>query len=275
MAYLKTNYHILSWEEFLKRKKNGGKVPRNSVLITFDDGYKDFYIYAYPTLKELQIPVIIFITTDAIETGDYLFFDALRFGIMNTKRKILDLGDFVGKEYVLWPNELHLSRVIKEIVSFSKQLSHGEKLRLIEAIHERLGINKELFGKKQIYLSWREIHQMSRDGITFGSHTKTHPSIKFLSEEEAYNEILGSKKMLEEKIGKEVETFAYPFGGLNDYSPVSEKILKENGFKCAFLLGETERDDFLIGRKVVDSHMTEDLRGGFEKRVFDCDISLR
>lgn len=53
---------------------------------------------------------------------------------------------------------------------------------------------------------------------------------------------------MEEKIGKNLETFAYPFGGLNDHSPVSEKILRENGFRCAFLLGEVERNDFLIGR---------------------------
>lgn len=275
MAYLKTNYHILSLEEFLDCQKNGGRVSRDSVLITFDDGYKDFYTYAYPTLKELGIPVIVFITTDAIETGDCLFFDALRFSIMNTKRKTLDLRDFLGKEYALWPNELHLSRVIKEIVSLSKRLSTDERLKMKEAIYKRLDVNKDLFETNGIYLSWKEMLEMAGDGVVFGGHTKSHACLRFSSEKEIYNEVFESKKVLEEKTGKKVESFAYPFGGLNDYSPVSEKILRENGFKCAFVLGEAKRDDFLIGRKVVDSHMTESWRGKFSSVLFDCEITLR
>ena len=67
------------------------------------------------------------------------------------------------------------------------------------------------------YLSWEQIKEMAGSGlITIGSHTVTHPNLsETLSEDELRYEIFESKKILEEKLGKKVTLFSYPFGGIN------------------------------------------------------------
>ncbi|WP_019422062.1 polysaccharide deacetylase family protein [Paenibacillus sp. OSY-SE] len=63
LSYLKQRgYHFISLEEF-RQYINGGKVPPNAVLVTFDDGYESFYWNAFPILQELHVPAVNFYVT--------------------------------------------------------------------------------------------------------------------------------------------------------------------------------------------------------------------
>jgi glycosyltransferase involved in cell wall biosynthesis len=76
-------------------------------------------------------------------------------------------------------------------------------------------------------LGWNQIAEMSRDGIDFGGHSNTHPVLPSLSAEQAREEIMQSKQSLEEKLGKTVRGFAYPFGERN---AAIEKCVEEAGY---------------------------------------------
>ncbi len=68
MKYLAENgYYTLSSDEFFLYKKDKLKVPKKSVLITFDDGWRDNFIYAYPILKKYNLKATLFIVTNWIE----------------------------------------------------------------------------------------------------------------------------------------------------------------------------------------------------------------
>jgi peptidoglycan/xylan/chitin deacetylase (PgdA/CDA1 family)/UDP-N-acetylglucosamine:LPS N-acetylglucosamine transferase len=73
-----------------------------------------------------------------------------------------------------------------------------------------------------------QVAEMSDYGIEFGAHAKTHPDLLTLPIEEAVSEITESKKTLENIIGKKVESFAYPYGSLNNDI---KNIVKDAGFK--------------------------------------------
>ena len=62
----------------------------------------------------------------------------------------------------------------------------------------------------------KQIDEMSRAGIEFGSHTVTHPDLAHCSQEKMRNEFVVSKKMIEQVIGKEIVSVAYPYGSVND-----------------------------------------------------------
>jgi len=67
------------------------------------------------------------------------------------------------------------------------------------------------------YLNWNQIKEMQGSGlITFGSHTKNHSWLLGLSQSELDNQIIGSKKILEENLGTTVNWFCYPFGAFNN-----------------------------------------------------------
>lgn len=63
MDYLRKNYSVLSLAEISNFVKTKGKMPKKSVSITFDDGYHDFYVAAYPYLKKHKLPASVFVAT--------------------------------------------------------------------------------------------------------------------------------------------------------------------------------------------------------------------
>lgn len=65
-------------------------------------------------------------------------------------------------------------------------------------------------------LTWSEVRELSRAGITFGSHTRTHPDLTRMPGKEAEAEMVGSKKAIEDAIGRPVAEHAYPYGAHDD-----------------------------------------------------------
>ena len=81
------------------------------------------------------------------------------------------------------------------------------------------------------YLNPKQIEEMSRFGISFGSHTHTHPLLTTLSLDEAKKELMISKKDLEEWTRKPVSLFAYPNGVFN---PGYFSAIESSGYLAAF-----------------------------------------
>lgn len=275
MTYLKKTFHIISLSEFIGYKVYGAKLPENAIMVTLDDGYRDNYTFAFPIFKRLNIPASIFLTTDPIETKKPLFYDALRYAVINTSRMILDLRDIGLSIYCIdKTNEALLSIAIRDITEFSKQLGKYQKDKLINTIYHRLDMDMVKMKKNNnIYLSWDEITEMAHNGIEFGAHTKTHPQLSALNLKECKEELIHSKRVIEEHIGKPVRALAYPFGGRKDFSVVTEKAAQEAGYECAFSLSIYDgASNFTIGRKMVDSCMSSDLFGNFCKPLFVADL---
>ncbi len=71
MRFLKEHkYNVLPLEILAKLIKDGKKIPPRTLAITFDDGYRDNYLYAYPILKEYNLPATIFIITGEVDRAE-------------------------------------------------------------------------------------------------------------------------------------------------------------------------------------------------------------
>ncbi len=273
MRYLKENFTVLSLKQFLEYRDTGKELPKNSVLITFDDGYRDNYLYAYPVLKELGLPATIFITTSVIDTPESLFFDTIRFAIFESKFNLLDLRELGLERYILdHENHKTLSTVIKEITQFSKRLDDDKRLQLKREVYRRLSLSEE---SKRLYLSWDEIKEMLANGIEFGSHTVNHPNLAVIPVEQCREELATSMAIIEQHTGVAPTALAYPFGSKDEFNESVESIANEVGYDCAFSLNVTPEcrlDSFTISRKMVDTTMTSDITGGFSKSLFSSDL---
>jgi peptidoglycan/xylan/chitin deacetylase (PgdA/CDA1 family) len=171
---LSRNFKVISLTQLVEYLKGNSTLPPKSVVITFDDGYKNNYLHAYPILKKYNLPATIFLIT----------------GFVN--------GNIKPGSY---------SQAYREI--FSKCSNYT---------------------KEWLPLSWEEIREMSENGIEFGAHTVSHPRLTKIPLKKAREEIELSKREIEEKLGKEVKCFAYPYG---DYNEKIIELVKEAGFACA------------------------------------------
>lgn len=78
MAWLQeNNFTAMSMDEALEAMKTG-KVPKRPVVITFDDGYSDNYINAFPSLKNHGLKATFFVITDGVDDGYYMSSDMLK-----------------------------------------------------------------------------------------------------------------------------------------------------------------------------------------------------
>jgi hypothetical protein len=82
-------------------------------------------------------------------------------------------------------------------------------------------------------LSWDEVRQIAGLGFEVGSHSVTHPDFATLTAAEARRELSESRAVLEERLGRRVRWFAYPFGGRNNFRPEWLPLLEEAGYEGA------------------------------------------
>jgi len=75
-----------------------------------------------------------------------------------------------------------------------------------------------------------QIREWLAAGHEIGSHTRTHPHLTRLPPEEAREEIVASKKKLEDRFGVAVEHFCYPYG---DWNPAVRDLVAAAGYRSA------------------------------------------
>ena len=107
-------------------------------------------------------------------------------------------------------------------------------------------------------LSWAEISEMHRYGIEFGAHTSTHPDLTRIPIEQAEREIVDSKTSIQDRLGAEVTTFAYPYGKFN--AQIKSVVSSQFCGACSTKLGTAQLgcDPFSLQR--IDMYYLRDFR---------------
>jgi len=70
LTYIKRHYRVIALREYLEARQNRQQVPWHAVILTFDDGHRNFLTVAAPVLKELGLPATVFLVTDHVDARD-------------------------------------------------------------------------------------------------------------------------------------------------------------------------------------------------------------
>jgi peptidoglycan/xylan/chitin deacetylase (PgdA/CDA1 family) len=115
------------------------------------------------------------------------------------------------------------------------------------------------------YLTWDHIKILHSGGVEIGSHSHTHPALTTVSPTALTQEIVGSKQILEQKLGAKINSFCYPTGAYNQYTPIA---VKNAGYTSAVTVNfrkATPPDDlYLLPRIRV---FKQDTIGSFAKNI--------
>ena len=124
-------------------------------------------------------------------------------------------------------------------------------------IRGKSDLERDVYGQ---YMTWEQIEALQKWGISFGSHTCTHPKLPHLSREEIWRELAGSKECLEARLGQEIKWLAYPYGvSTSEIQRMAEVV----GYKAAFGVSRGRSSRFNIWRRLCrrdDTLMTFALR---------------
>lgn len=226
MEYLQRRYEIVPLEY----------AREDTVSITFDDGFKDFYTEVYPYLSVNNIPAAIFITTGQIGSKEELWTSELLRTIFtgNDHKAYFHLKmplftyDFPAQSL---DDKMTMYRVVRRLCMKSEE----EVLKSILS-QLREWAKMESDGREEYsFLSEQEIKILAEDPlVTIGAHTCNHISLGAFTEEYQEKEIIRSKAELERITGKVIRYFSYPFGRQYDYGKGTIDILKSSGFDRAY-----------------------------------------
>lgn len=152
LKYFKEHgYTTISIDLLIDHFNKNIPLPPKPVILTFDDGWENQYIYAFPLLKKYNATAVFYIYTNNI-------------------------------------------------------------------------------GHKN-FLNWKEIKELDAAKMTIGSHTESHLSLTSIkNKEKLIEEIMGSKKIIEENLGETINDFAYPYG---HYNKNIMALAKEAGYTSA------------------------------------------
>ncbi|HEY4389178.1 MAG TPA: polysaccharide deacetylase family protein [Ktedonobacteraceae bacterium] len=163
-------------------------LPERPIVLTFDDGFADFFTDALPILQAYHFTATLYITTAFID-------------------------------------------------GTSRWLQHERET-------------------SRPMLSWQHVSEIAASGIECGAHTHTHPQLDTLTASRAKSEIEQSKKLLEDHLGQEVASFAYPYGYFTAH--VRQQV-REAGFRSACAVRHamsTQNDNpFSLARLMVSGDM--------------------
>jgi len=230
MRYLSKTHKILPLNRIAEYLREGRHLNKKVAVVTFDDGYKDNYNNAFPILKKYEVPATVFLVTGHIGSENLFWYDKVRYLIWNTKLKKIKVNGFGDFLLESKSDKLNSSFMIVEKL---KKIPNEKKNHLIEKLVNVFDVDIPRGLGKDVILSWDEVKEMSESGIDFGAHTVTHPILTRIPLDQAKFEISQSKKDIEKRLNKPVDTFCYPNGTSSDFNKNIIDLLKAIGFTCA------------------------------------------
>jgi len=229
MEFVAQNYKVVSLTEALARL--AARVPENVVAITFDDGYQDNYINAFPILERHGLTATIFLATGGLDRREPLWFEQLAQALKNTAREFVDLEIDIPRRFWL-RSEADRLRANADIYGLLRGLSDEERRRAVTALLAHLGVKPDPFWGDKM-LTWDQVRTMKARGIDFGGHTVTHPFLSRLTEERAAWEVSECKRRIEQELQTPVKHFAYPSGREMDFASANKNVLQIAGYEAA------------------------------------------
>jgi len=194
----------------LLRAIGGAPLPRNPVMVTFDDGYLSCHDTALPILRAVGIRATFFIATKYITDRRLYWWE----------RVALLVGRGVKPGTVTYPTTLELvpreaatRRKINDTIKDAKNL---DLERFLDEVAVALGVpwSREIEAEyaNGLIMTWDQVRALSRAGMDIESHSRTHRVLQTLDDAGLASELLGSREDLESQLGRPVRAIAYPVG---------------------------------------------------------------
>lgn len=230
---IKNNFEILSTNELHNLYQKNQSFTKRYALITFDDGYIDNYTTAFPILKKHNVNATFFLTTNYVEQKAIPWWDQVAFLL---RHSINQQYTIPGTERTFTLSKRHIDKTIQRIMYYIKQSKDYSTTDVLEHVKQSFPEANRLLSKQKpiLFLNWQHATEMSRNGMTIGSHTLNHYILSQLTNDEQVKEISYSKPVIEQKLSLEINTIAYPVGRYHCFNEFSLSTAKEAGYQLGF-----------------------------------------
>ena len=279
LDWIGRRFKFITLNDLATTMEKARQFNRPVVAITFDDGYADLYHHAFPILRRKGIPAAVFVVTDLVGTSRFQIYDELYLLLSDvfsrrgeSRRHLVGLLLGLGIPVpVLKKVEIAVRDPFRATQAMIGHLSQAEVARVIEALRAEVGLPESPMEDLHA-LSWEMLREMSRSGVTVGSHSRTHARLTQENWKKVLDETQGSRQELECRLGTTVEHFAYPGGAFN--AGVVSAVAAA-GYRCAYTScqhRDARHPALTIPRRLWWEKSCMDAFERFSPAVMSCDV---
>ena len=223
-------YDFISLDSLTEIINSGIKPKRPFICFTLDDGYKDNLKYAASIFEKHKVPYAIYVTACFPNRTAFLWWFILEDIILNNSSIKLSNGTTFSAKNKDEKEETFLA--VRTVLLENSKTDFKETFYSLLADYT----HQNSFDLNTYALSWEDITTLAASPLcTIGAHTKNHAALSKLDKVSALEEIMQGKNELENKLGKPVVHFAYPYGSAAEVSEREYDLAKNSGFKTAVL----------------------------------------
>jgi peptidoglycan/xylan/chitin deacetylase (PgdA/CDA1 family) len=190
MRYLRSHFDVVPLAQIAAGVGGSPASLAGRVALTFDDGLRNNVTVAYPILRRLGLPATFFVCPGLIDERRWLWTHDIR-------QRLHFAGDGARADaFVEWMKSLDLA-TRKRVEIAVREASRD----YVASAAERHAFD---------LADWNELRALDPALITIGSHSLTHPILSRLTPDEAQEEIVASRRLLEHRLARSVDFFSYP-----------------------------------------------------------------
>jgi peptidoglycan/xylan/chitin deacetylase (PgdA/CDA1 family) len=226
------------------------KIPHRGLVVTFDDGYLDNLQNAFPILEDFHIPATVFAISEYVGKQVEMTSDVLESILLQTETLPPILQLRLGEktwEWVLenypaqrtswnvtmgeYPSPRH--RCYDDLHRLLRPMTLAERQAVLQQLLDWSGGSSTERPERRV-MNVPELLRISHSGLVeIGSHSANHLMLAQQPIEIQQTEITGSKFKLEQMLGREISSFAYPYGGKLAVDNSTIDCVREAGFDIA------------------------------------------
>lgn len=230
VRYFAKRYHILSLDEVIDALRERKSLPRNTVVFTFDDGYADNFLAAR-ILKKYGGNGTFYLTTDCIDRKEPLWLVEVNYLIQHARKATLRLQLNGATSEMPLTSTAAKQAAARAVVKIIKSNNRTVREIVRRQLREQLAEPNARAVIEAIMLNWEQVRQMAAEGMVIGAHTLSHLNLPNADPEDALHEISGSRKVLEERLGKTIRHFSVPNSGpYAYYNDAVKHMVQQCGF---------------------------------------------
>lgn len=219
LRYLSKYFQTVTVEQVIEHVQNGSSLPKNSFLLTFDDGFKEVRTVVAPLLAKYKIPAIFFLNSSFIDNKELFY-----------RLKVSLLIEELKKNpavALVYAKHLGCSLQPETIISHLKKINYNNK-ELADKIAGEIGFSfTDFLEKEEPFLTTGQVNELIEMGFTIGAHSKDHPFLPLLSTTEQIEQIDESTEILQNKFDLPHRLFAFPHSDSEVKQEVISNVLSK------------------------------------------------
>lgn len=196
LRYLKRHFDVVPLAQVARDAARGDVRFRRQVALTFDDGLRSNVEVAWPILRRLGLPATFFVCPQLVEQRRWLWNHEARCRLARRSRKAAEVESLVER---------------MKAMPLEKRKAEEARLRAATPGFAPSAAERSAFD----LADWEALRRLDPSLVTIGSHSMTHALLTSLDPRDLEHEVCESRRLLEARLGRRVEQFAYPNGDLD------------------------------------------------------------